>query len=257
MNILYAMITRHCNLHCRHCNIHSEENDNYNEEKFVNTIKDFNGKVILFGGEPSLHENRVAKVAQYADSISTNLLDISDNFISLCDTLNVATSWNPFRFTWEQEKKWRSNIKRLNAKPTLLITLTPDLIMDESYFRYFRKYFDGLFYDIIFEQLISSDTNEEYFTEVDSWLIKLKRYWDIYMKTYSSTLERKDWIFDCSRVKTLYPDGTTKNGCPQYKGMNVVNKCYSCDYADICRPCINQKLCTCPKQLLKYNKKEP
>ena len=255
MNTLYAMITKNCNLSCKHCDIKSDDPDNYNENVFVDTIQKFNGEVILFGGEPSLHEKRIKKVLQYANSISTNLLDISDEFISFCNHLNVATSWNPTRFSNKQFATWINNVKRLKNKPALLITLTPDLICDTTYFNFFKNNFDGLFNDIVFEQLISDNINEEYFNKVDKWLVLLKKYWNMHMKSCSTTLKRKEWLFDCSHIKTLYPDGTLKNGCPQYTKVNIVNKCYPCNYVNICKPCVIQKECSCPIKLLSINKK--
>ena len=58
MKELYAVLTNQCNLSCPHCDIKSSELDDYNKELFLNAIKEFDGNIILFGGEPTLYKNR-------------------------------------------------------------------------------------------------------------------------------------------------------------------------------------------------------
>lgn len=50
MKHLYALLTRNCDLHCPHCGVAEYKNETYNEEKVLETIKDFDGTVTLFGG---------------------------------------------------------------------------------------------------------------------------------------------------------------------------------------------------------------
>lgn len=79
MKHLYALLTRNCDLHCPHCGVAEYKNETYNEEKILETIKNFDGNVTLFGGECTLYEDRFIKAldTKNIDSVSSNLLNIS------------------------------------------------------------------------------------------------------------------------------------------------------------------------------------
>lgn len=251
MKVLYATVTRNCNLSCPHCDIKRDTSDNYNETLFLENVqKDYDHKVI-FGGEPSLHIDRIQKIAPYCDSISTNLLFLDKDLINIYNSLSVATSWNPLRFTDSQYNQWIDNIKRLKNKPSLLITLTLDLLVYKDLRRLLQEEFDGLFEDIVFEQLLDPNKSQAYYEEVDRWLCDLYDFWKHNMKTPSSTFTRSSWYYDCSDTWTMEPNGKIHYGCPQYTvTTGVISECYSCAKVNECRPCMLQTKCTRPSQLM-------
>ena len=250
MRTVYAMVTTNCNLDCPHCDIKTDNADKWNAETFISqlNVKDHN---IIFGGEPSLHMDRVEKVAPYCDSISTNLLYLPQKLIELCDErLSVATSWNVSRFTPAQYELWLKNVQKLKYKPLLLVTLTPDLLADETFLNRVQEDFAPLFDSISFEQLHDSTKTQEYYDKVDEWLCTLYRGWtqksiDLICNNFYGAP-----FYDCDNTYTLRPDGSMKYGCPQYDGAKVPMGCYTCEKAGTCRPCKLQSYCTAPKKLL-------
>ena len=106
---LYALLTRHCNLSCPHCNVKYPVEE-FNEDKFIDQLRLYNnGTIIFFGGEPTLYQDRLLRVANdeiiktKKRSITTNLINLNDDLINLYhDIGSVATSWNPNRFDSEQ-----------------------------------------------------------------------------------------------------------------------------------------------------------
>lgn len=256
-NNLYAIITNNCNLDCPHCDIKNDDTDNWKEEYFLKILKDFQGNKIIFGGEPTLHIDRIKAVMPYCNSISTNLLTLNHELLEIYNNhLAVATSWNPSRFSVKQYQQWLENVKQLKNKPTLLITLTPDLIVDEKYFQTFFRDFNEHFEMINFEQLLDPSKDEKYYAAVDEWLCRLYSFWKKNMTVPSAIFENKHWQFHCDNTFTLYPDGKMKYGCPEFQQCYVPNECYNCKAVHKCRPCKLQRLCTMPKKLMKLLNKE-
>ncbi len=177
MRTVYTMVTTNCNLDCPHCDIKTDNVDNWAAEAFINQLnaEDYN---IIFGGEPSLHMDRVKMISPYCYSISTNLLYLPKELIELCDEkLNVATSWNVSRFTPAQYELWLKNVQKLKYKPLLLVTLTPDLLADDSFLDRVQEDFAPLFDSINFEQLHDPTKTQDYYDKVDEWLCTLYRNW--------------------------------------------------------------------------------
>jgi len=250
LKTVYAMITTNCNLNCPHCDIKTDNVDDWNAEAFISQL-DANDHNIIFGGEPSLHVDRVEEAAPYCDSISTNLLYLPDHLLKLYnEKLDVATSWNVKRFTPAQYEQWLKNIQRLKRKPLLLITITPDLMNDSSFIDRVQEDFSLIFDSVSFEQLHDGAKTQEYYDAVDSWLCSLYEEWEnrkipLYCNTFHSP-----WYFNCDNTYTLYPNGSMKYGCPEYQKAEVPESCYSCTMAKTCRPCKLQCHCTAPKKLL-------
>ena len=108
-DMAYAMITTRCNLSCPYCDIKSKD-DGWDQDKFMETIRNFNGWILLFGGEPTLYIDRLEHV-MYSDpivskkikSITTNLMILNDRTKKVFkDLISGATSWNPSRFTKDE-----------------------------------------------------------------------------------------------------------------------------------------------------------
>ena len=258
MKTLYAMITRNCNLTCPHCDIRTNAADSFNPELFYERLKEFDGHKIIFGGEPSLYVDRIKMAVKYCDSISTNLLHLTDELIEIYQDLGIATSWNPARFSPQEYKTWIANVKKLsNNKPMLLITLTPDLLTYKNFKQLILNEFEGLFESIVFEQLIDKTKDQSFYSAVDEWLCDLHDFWIHNISTPCYPFERTDWQFDCAENWTMLPNGLMRYGCPNYPNnyQGILSDCYHCEYVSICRPCQLQKQCSCPKQLMKKIKK--
>src|SRR5574344_965196 len=130
---MYAMLTNQCNLSCPHCDV-KRNYDGFNEEAFLKEFMKFDGLIVLFGGEATLHKDRFLKMVSLgkANSVATNLTtDINDDMIAALKKVFIGTSWNPHRFNDREYKKWLSNLKLLehnNIDCRVLITLTDDLL---------------------------------------------------------------------------------------------------------------------------------
>lgn len=254
MKTVYAMITTSRNLNCSHCDIKSNQPDNWNEERFLRQL-DSGEHNILFGGEPSLYIDRVMKAVAYCDSISTNLLYLPKELLQLYnDSLKVATSWNVSRFSDIQYETWLKNVRALKRKPLLLITLTPDLLKDDTFIDRVQEDFVSSFSFVSFEQLHDPSKTQSYYDEVDEWLCSLYREWKDRDIKLDSNIFDGQWYFDCDDTYTLYPDGTMKYGCPEYQHTNIPIECYHCEYVSSCRPCRLQSCCTAPHKLIQMTK---
>ena len=257
LTALYVIPNYQCNLACPHCTLHNY-NIKYNEETFIETLVKTNAnKCILFGGEPLLYFERFKRILETKKihSISTNLLLLSKESLDLIKHYNIsiATSWNLKRFTNDQLNKWFDNIKKVQCD--VLITMTDDLITKSGTEKMFEilEHLDnfGTVKNIIFEQVVDDRMNEQHYEQVDNWLCNIHDNWHFKMNNaIEDKLEK--CILDCSKVKTLEPNGILHNGCPQFKTVHIVNKCLSCELNKICKPCILQKHCTFPTKL--YNK---
>lgn len=261
INDLYIIPNYECNLNCPHCDVHNKK-IKYNEEEFfnkLNTLSFKNG--IVFGGEPLLYKDRFKKVIRTnkISSISTNLLLLDKEIVELLNEYNVsiATSWNPLRFNKEEEDIWFEKLMLIDSC-TILITLTDDLItMDFEKFKNILRKIDNTnnVDGILFEQLLSDDTTEEFYNRVDEWLIKMYKNWDYTMKNFISD-KVLNWKCDCSKTYTLEPNGLLRKGCPQATKLNIQQQCLVCPLSNICQPCVLQNHCTFPKNLYKIVKGE-
>lgn len=258
MKILYAKLTNDCNLSCRHCNILG--NEHYNESIFFKQIQNFDGRIIAFGGEPSLYRDRLIKLlrTEKISSIVTNLLILDKELLYYYKRIKVATSWNPARFTPEQYQLWLENIKLLesyNIECSILITLTEDLIkMDINQFMEIIKCWSKIYYsisEIRFEQLIDASKSQYFYDKVDNWLCRLYKLWNIYDIHIINKItdEIFHWDRNCNQIYTLEPNGVIYRQCPHKMPCIIREECLSCKYNHICRPCILQSQCSFPKKL--------
>jgi sulfatase maturation enzyme AslB (radical SAM superfamily) len=256
---LYAVVTNHCNLSCRHCNI-KDSADSYDEDKFLSRIKEYDGDITLFGGEPTLYKERLMKVlsTNKITSISTNLINLDDDLIKQYKDIYVATSWNHSRFIDAQYQIWLRNLKTLEAHGItcmVLITLTDDLINSNindfiNMVKLWAKEYKAID-SIMFEQLIDNDKTEDFYRLVDEWLCRIYKLWkenDIEIEN-SILYKLGNWKHDCTQISTLYPDGSTVQGCPHRSRIYVPSKCLTCSAVSKCRPCRLQQHCTYPKKL--------
>lgn len=252
MKTLYAILTQLCNLDCSHCDI-KKKKETTNKNLFLKQLNKNWEHIILFGGEPTLNLNLLKETYSLADSISTNLCyDLNSDLIYMLNSLSVSTSWNPNRFSPSQYTLWIKNVKQLRDRPHLLITLTPDLIYDNNDFFLLLNSWDGYFSSIEFEQLSGANLSQDYYIDVDKWLLALYEKWNL-AHTKCLTFERakNGWLFLCGENYTLYPSGILKKGCPQYRGETPRKECLSCAFSYNCVPCILQKQCTRPNLLIR------
>jgi len=257
---IYALLTRKCNLSCPHCDVHNIVDD-FDKEKFLSRLIQTEGKIILFGGEPTLYQDRLfdivnecKKAGRKIGSISTNLMILNDQLLALFKEIgSVATSWNPNRFTPIQYDIWYKNCINLaitvNVKPTLMITLDNDLMemgVDE-FLKVVDNWDPNVFKKIKMEHLNCIDNTPEYFDRVDDFLCELYSKWrsDIYNDINGRI---KNWWFDCTGVCTIEPNGNIIPKCPHDVNPTIPEECYSCERADVCRPCVLQHHCSFPKK---------
>lgn len=262
---LYALLTTQCNLTCPHCDVKTQD-DNYDEEKFMKQLSDFNGNIVIMGGEPSLYEDRLEKAvtSQLALgkhlSLTTNLIKLNDHLIELYKKIpGFGTSWNAGRFTPEQYKIWLSNLGRLkehHMKISALVTLDHDLIKisPEDFLKTVHEWDPDVMVGVKFEQLVAHDNSPEWFESVDEWFSHLYTVWDSPISIINTTYG--GWYFDCTGTYTLYPDGRIKVGCMHESSFMVPKECYTCEYAAKCKPCIKQKYCSYPKKFYELVNKD-
>lgn len=257
---LYLIPTNNCNLHCRHCK-QCQEKYEEDHQKFLAVAKKCKFEEgIIFGGEPLLaNYDFVNSLCQLKNvkSISTNLLLLDECHLKTFrdNNLDVATSWNPTRFTKMQTSTWISNIKQVKQnglRLTVLITITEDLLSSTD------KVFDLLNQlesigqmSIKFEPYVPSSYS--LIEQADKWLVDISRKWkwpslenDIFLRYATGN------IFICKDIWSLYPDGTLQNSCPTGKDRVVLGECFHCQYANVCKPCNKQKVCSFFKRLYEY-----
>lgn len=255
--ILYAIITKQCNLSCPHCDIKSNQKDNYQEEIFLKNLKEWDGYRILFGGEPTIVPARTIKVISYCDSISTNLVSISDDIKQILQErqIPIATSWNLQRFTHPQYIQWIYHLKELSKTNdlTCLITLTPDLFSQTGTNSFWQTISDvkSYFSYIQFEPLHDESKTQEFYNQTDEWLVQAYQTARKKSLTYLFPQFQKDyqWKFNCAGTYTMHPDGSIRYGCPEYQKTYILPQCYSCQCVTECQPCRLQKCCTRPNKL--------
>lgn len=254
MKTLYAIPNYECNLDCYYCDIRKLK-ETYNERKFLKTLKDFEGEVILFGGEPLLYKDRLFQIlsTNKIDSISTNLLLLDLDIYTRLKShkVSITTTWGKYRFGYDAKAldlytQWKQNLAVVK-NAVVLITLTPDIIKmtTDEFFSFAREWTCK---GVLFEQLIDSRLTKEYYDKVDEWLCKISSRWTI--KPKNMILDKLDhWYFDCSEVYTLKPNGLVENKCPHHFQVNVCMECMNCSRVAECKPCVLQQYCTFPHKL--------
>ena len=261
---LYAMVTTNCNLQCPHCEIRTRP-DNYNRDKFINTINSFDGPVMLFGGEPTLYEDRLFDIidnnsAKNIMTISTNLIFMNERLLKFYRTLNncMATSWNPNRFTNEQYRTWLSNLNILdnnNLKCLVLITLTNDLfdMGAEKFIDICKEWNHNAIYSIKFEYYVGNNT-EDYYQRADQFLCDVYKLNDTKLYISNIDIVRNGYCVDCSNIYTLSPNGMITHGCPLGYKADLPIECSSCERSEYCKPCHLHKHCPFPHNFEKLIK---
>lgn len=261
--LLYAIPTMHCNLNCPHCFI-KETPEVYDRDKFLEVLNNFDGEMLLFGGEVTTHLDRMFDIIEdnrlngksKINHISTNLIIINDELINFYKSIDgLSTSWNPHRFNGNEYDVWLSNCKTISDNDisyTLMITLTNDLFeLSADDFISIASEWAGIqgLNVIKFEHYVG-DVNPEYFARADKWLSDLYVRWNLPITV--ETFDRvKYWYNDCNQIYTLYPDGKLINMCPHAQPGVVPSECYTCEKVAKCRPCRLQPYCSYPKELSK------
>lgn len=267
MNHLYALLTTNCNLSCPYCDVKNCD-DRWNKELFLEQLEKFDGSIILFGGEPTLYFDRLVdvvistpKINRKIDSITTNLMKIDDRTLTILQIIgSVGTSWNPTRFTNDEYKTWVNNVdivaKRLpDIKMRVLVTMTKELLSMpiKKVHDIISSWNSDAIRDIKFEYYVGDYANEEYFAECDEWLCNIYNGWnhDIIL---ANTRDAKQFFYDCTGVYTLNPDGSMHKGCPHISNITIPTKCYTCEKADVCKPCQLQRFCSYPYKFIELVK---
>lgn len=266
---LYAIATHHCNLSCPHCHI-KDAPEEYNKDKFLEQLNSFEGTIVLFGGEPTVHRDRMMDIIKsnkdngksLIGSIATNLMILDEELIRIYEEIGyISTSWNLSRFTDKQYIQWLDNCDKLqnrNINCAVIITATQDLI----------DYPINLFLNIVdqwnpkviqfirFEHYIGY-VSDDYFQKVDEWLCNVYRQWrsHIPVETFNPDIR---WYHECKNTYTLEPSGIMTNSCPNglYVHPKVLSECCTCDKASECKPCRLLPSCSYPKELRKLIESE-
>lgn len=253
----YAELTTRCNLSCPYCDIKNMD-DHWNRDKFMKQLHEFDGKIILFGGEPTLYKDRLIDVFLSDPIINRKIKSITTNFMHIDDTIltilqmikGVATSYSPTRFTDEEYKIWLSNINEFGEKVKgktigVLATMTFEMLnmSPDEMINIMKEWNNNVIEYIQFEHYVGPETTEEYFIKCDEWLCKLYSIWDTPIKL-KNILRIRYWNNDCSNIYTIHPNGELTKGCPHNNKFYIPDKCYTCDKQEICRPCRLQKYCS-------------
>lgn len=260
-NRLYAMPTMNCNLHCSHCSI-KDRPETYDREKFIHALNNFDGEILLFGGEVTTNLDRMFDLisankegkSQIAH-ISTNLIVLNDSLIEFYKLIqSISTSWNPGRFLPDEYELWKSNCKTISDNGIvyrIMITLTDDLFQFSAreFLTLASEWVHPGLKELKFEHYVG-DVTPEYFTRADQWLCDLYKEWDLPIK-FENIGRLNCWRYNCENVYSLYPDGTLLNQCPHAMIGVVPSECYTCEHVAKCRPCKLQPYCSYPKELSK------
>lgn len=258
---VYAIPNYECSLACQHCEI-KDMKCKWDKAKFIKQLEDLptNAHVTLFGGEPTLFADRLEACWKTGrvNSISTNLLHLSYEAwgVLLGKGIDIATSWNLFRFNDVQYARWLENLRALAAmrrSAQVMVTLTEDLIAESNWSKVLDT-FDQIDQTkgcnkLLLEHLISDDAAEDLHKRCDEWMCKLHDAWRWNMSNQLEEKLKTGWTFRCDDVWTLHPDGQLQKGCPHGKKTQLCKECLSCSKKDICKPCKLQCRCTFPKKL--------
>ena len=261
---LYALITTNCNLHCPHCEIRTRP-DGYNREKFLEELNSFEGTVNLFGGEPSLYEDRLFDIvenntAKNIHTISTNLVILNDRLIEFYKTLRgIASSWNPNRFSEEQYQSWLNNLntfEKNKLKTAVLVTLTNDLfeLGVDKFIEVTKAWNPNAIHYIRFEHYIGDGTTKEYYDKADDFLCEFYKKWDFSIPLQNAKALDYGYCYECGEIYNLSPNGVLSRGCPHGYNAKVPTECYSCEMVANCKPCRLQPLCSYPHKFAKLVK---
>jgi hypothetical protein len=235
-------------------------------DAFLDHLRKFDGTIILFGGEPTLYQERLDLI--FADdeirpkikSISTNLLILNDHLISLYHKIpHMATSWNPHRFNAVQYDAWKENLKWLGSEglsAAVLVTMTGDLFEygPEKFVEMIQSWDPDGAIAIRFEYLVADNLTPKYYEEADQWLCDVYKAWK--GKIPMDTTIGHICYFDCGETYRLSPNGILARGCPNYRTPSVPTECYSCERSAICKPCMLQEHCMWPKNFVKLIEEE-
>lgn len=255
LKTLYAIPNFECNLSCGYCDLKNKRII-YNEEKFLEVLNNFQGNVVLFGGEPLLFKDRLYRILETdkINSISTNLLLLDKEIAERLKGINIATTWTPARFKNKDLKVWHEKLGILTEKKIeimLLVTLSGDTIGTEpskvfNFLQSLEKYSIG---SVLFEQLLDYTKDQEYYNKADSWLCKMHEYFKK-LRFVNEIKEqiKNGWYFDCSEVYTLHPNGEIKKFCPQFSSYSLNTDCLKCKRNTTCRPCMLQNKCVYPQK---------
>ena len=260
---LYALITEQCNLSCYHCDVkkaaHYSTHEKFNEQLFIQRIKQFNGDIILFGGEPTLYLTRMeaAIATGKVTAISTNLLILNEELLGLYKDLRIATSWDVERFRYpKQLSTWQNNLQLLanyGLTCSVIVTLTRPLLQRHvPTIAGFIKRLEQCkaVTNVQFEYLLDANLPHGYYTNVEEWLVEMHEAWQEKDIQIENTIVRKPWYYDCDAVFTLYPNGQSKKGCPhQQQQYYAPDECYVCDKVTVCKPCQFHQVCSRPNKL--------
>lgn len=261
--LLYVIPTMHCNLDCNHCFIKNTP-ETYDREKFLDTLNNFDGELLLFGGESTIYLDRMFDIIESNNlngkskicSISTNLIILNDDLLGFYKTLRgVSTSWNPTRFNSIQYEIWKKHCNILSDNDIgyiVMVTLTNDLfeMSAEEFLTLAKEWVTPTLKEIKFEYYVGEGVTPEYFYKADQWLCEIYKKWDL--PVFLEILNRLDcWNYNCNEIYTLYPDGNLVNSCPHGKPGIISSDCYSCEKVTKCRPCRLQPYCSYPHKLSK------
>lgn len=255
--LCYAELTTNCNLSCPYCYIKDRE-DGWNRDKFMQQLHDYDGRIIVFGGEPTLYKDRLRDVVlsdpiinAKIDSITTNLIHIDDEILTILKIIGcVGTSYSPSRFTPEQYQTWLRNINEFhdklpNTKIGILSTMTNELlaIPPEEMMNIMKSWNLDVIDTILFEHVVGPETDKDYFERADNWLCELYKIWDVPL--FLRNIDRANkWYFNCDGISTLHPNGEMVKGCPNSEVYLVPDECYTCEKHNECRPCRLQPYCS-------------
>lgn len=263
--VLYAIPTMRCNLKCDHCFI-ANAPETFNRDKFLDEINNFEGTILLFGGEVTFNKSRMFDIINdnkkngkcKISHLSTNLLILDTEILDFYESLgSISTSWNPHRFSIDQYEIWKNNCKLLSNRGIyyrVMITLTEDLfeMSAKEFLKMADTWITKELVELKFEHYVG-DVTKDYFDRADNWLCELYKEWNI--DTDFEILTRTQcWHHNCNEIYTLYPDGRLTNRCPHDQCSLMPSECFTCELADTCQPCRLQPYCSYPKKLAKLIK---
>ena len=256
--ITYVVFSYRCNLSCSYCFVKDKQIE-LDQSKFFKSLKELDGDLCFFGGEPSLDlamMERCYATNPNFKSVSTNLLCLTDQHISFYKRamLDVSTSWNPERFTESQLSTWKKSIQKIKAAGlslTVMVTLTDQVIEMSPFF--FSKLAESWQADAVLLQPIVP-MSEELHQRADQWLCQLKKVWPSSLKSLLQSRYQSRFLSACGReVKTLQPNGEIHKLCSmaREKIYPVLDQCLQCQLRSICKPCPLQSSCSVFKKFFK------
>lgn len=257
LRLCYALLTTHCNLSCPHCDVKNNK-EHWDRDKFMQQLHDFDGEIILFGGEPTLYKDRLIDVFlsdpivnRKITSITTNMMSIDDTILTILQMIKgIGSSYSPDRFTDDEYQIWLNNINEFGKKVPgktmrIISTMTEALLAKtpDEMIKIISEWNSSVITEINFEHYIGPEVDKNYFERCDQWLCDVYNAWNSPIKIYNIKRIR-GWYNDCTNIVTLHPDGSITHGCPHNSKTYMLNECYSCEKVAYCRPCRLQKYCS-------------